>query len=48
LTTDHDGFVAEKIGAFSVGKTVFAFTPKESSYAMSVGSTSGVMPVEVL
>jgi hypothetical protein len=45
--TDHCDFVAEDLGAFSVAKTVFALTAKESNDALFVGLTGNVMLVEV-
>jgi hypothetical protein len=45
--TDHYAFVAEDIGALSVGKTAFALKVKESNDVLSVGSTGDVMLVEM-
>jgi hypothetical protein len=45
--SDHYGFVAEDLGAFSVAGTAFALKAKESNDTLAVGSTGDVMLVEV-
>jgi hypothetical protein len=45
--TDPYGFAVENIGAFSVAKTAFALTAKESNDSLFVGSTGDAMLAEV-